>query len=126
MATGLLKNLLKEVENRAKHVSPSDFVTKMKLEEAMAYLREHYGRSPLNFVQITRNMLETEKHLVEMAEHVWQSDHFFRWLFVDEVFLSFIAGKRYGCIGAVNENRTQRPAHAAVWNPATSHQGMKM
>ncbi|OQV25781.1 Signal transducer and activator of transcription 5B [Hypsibius exemplaris] len=69
MATGLLKNLLKEVENKAKHVSPTDFVTKMKLEEAMAYLREHYGRSPLNFVQITRNMLETEKHLVELAEH---------------------------------------------------------
>ena len=70
MATSLLKSLLREVEVRGKSLAPNDFVTKMKLEEATGYLREHYGRNPLNFVQIVKTMLETERHLVDMAEHV--------------------------------------------------------
>lgn len=69
MATSLLKSLLREVEVRGKSLAPNDFVTKMKLEEATGYLREHYGRNPLNFVQIVKTMLETERHLVDMAEH---------------------------------------------------------
>lgn len=70
MAMGLLKNLLREVETKAKSLSPSEFVTKMKLEEAIIYLRDHYFRSPLNFIQNVKTMLERERHLVQLTEHV--------------------------------------------------------
>ncbi|XP_055338690.1 uncharacterized protein LOC129588500 [Paramacrobiotus metropolitanus] len=69
MAMGLLENLLKEVETKAKSLTPNDLVTKMKLEETVTYLRGHYFRTPLHFVQNIRTMLETEKHLVELAEN---------------------------------------------------------
>lgn len=66
LATSLLQSLLKEIEAKA---SELEFLTRVKLNDARTSLRDSYAANPLSFLQVMRQLLETERQLVQHAEN---------------------------------------------------------
>ena len=67
MAIDILDNLLEEIQSKTELVT--DFLTKVKLHDAINQIRDMYLTNALGFIQTMKQLLEVERQLVHRAEN---------------------------------------------------------